>query len=284
MRKLLLFASLCLAAACGDTEVSDDDVTGDGDDAVAPFCGDGEVNAGEECDDTNSLNGDGCSANCLFELPPLEPRDLAVTWQFRDVAGADPGCPPSVDTAAVRTQLLDGNDDPVGQPVTDLFDCVDAAGLVEDLPGGRQLVYIDFGDADVSPLFGQTLSEIVDLSAGNGAYGADFVVDGGFLAYAWDLVRASTGAVVECSQVEGENGVSALATVSGGTDAFEELYPCEDHFALSLPLLARSYVVSLSALGQEDLALGTAESVNAMVLNRNRVTNLGLIEIPIAGL
>ena len=32
-----------------------------------PFCGDGHLDAGEQCDDGNSRDGDGCSANCTIE-------------------------------------------------------------------------------------------------------------------------------------------------------------------------------------------------------------------------
>jgi cysteine-rich repeat protein len=38
--------------------------------AAAPFCGDGHVDAGEQCDDHNTNNGDGCSATCQNEPPP----------------------------------------------------------------------------------------------------------------------------------------------------------------------------------------------------------------------
>ena len=31
------------------------------------FCGDGKIDPGEKCDDTNSASGDGCSADCLVE-------------------------------------------------------------------------------------------------------------------------------------------------------------------------------------------------------------------------
>jgi len=33
-----------------------------------PFCGDGNVDAGEECDDSNAEDGDGCSAECKIEI------------------------------------------------------------------------------------------------------------------------------------------------------------------------------------------------------------------------
>ena len=31
-----------------------------------PFCGDGNLDSGEECDDGNSASGDGCSADCAI--------------------------------------------------------------------------------------------------------------------------------------------------------------------------------------------------------------------------
>src|SRR5512132_4183336 len=34
-------------------------------------CGDGTIDAGEECDDGNTTSGDGCSATCVFEGCPL---------------------------------------------------------------------------------------------------------------------------------------------------------------------------------------------------------------------
>ena len=67
------------AVHCGDGildipagEQCDDGNTVDGDGCsanctVEPMCGDGIVNAGEACDDGNNMNGDGCSANCTIE-------------------------------------------------------------------------------------------------------------------------------------------------------------------------------------------------------------------------
>jgi cysteine-rich repeat protein len=34
---------------------------------AAPFCGDGILDPGEECDDGNNINGDGCDENCTVE-------------------------------------------------------------------------------------------------------------------------------------------------------------------------------------------------------------------------
>lgn len=67
---------VCRAAVCGDGILDDgeqcDDgnlIDGDGCSAqcTTEFCGDGILSPGEQCDDGNLLNGDGCSATCEFE-------------------------------------------------------------------------------------------------------------------------------------------------------------------------------------------------------------------------
>jgi cysteine-rich repeat protein len=38
-----------------------------------PYCGDGTLDSNEQCDDGNTADGDGCSANCTTEPPPPPP-------------------------------------------------------------------------------------------------------------------------------------------------------------------------------------------------------------------
>jgi cysteine-rich repeat protein len=75
--------------ACGDGTVDageqcDDGNTTNGDGCSStcqteppppppPACGDGTVDAGEQCDDGNTANGDGCSSTCQTEPPPPPP-------------------------------------------------------------------------------------------------------------------------------------------------------------------------------------------------------------------
>ncbi|MDQ3298235.1 MAG: DUF4215 domain-containing protein [Myxococcota bacterium] len=71
--------------SCGDGDVDageqcDDGNTMNGDGCSAgcthepaPCCGDGHLDAGEACDDGNTTSGDGCSATCTVEPPPPPP-------------------------------------------------------------------------------------------------------------------------------------------------------------------------------------------------------------------
>ena len=49
---------------------------------VSPVCGNGVPEAGEECDDGNNDDGDGCSADCLLEpsagIPMVPPSALIL--------------------------------------------------------------------------------------------------------------------------------------------------------------------------------------------------------------
>ncbi len=60
MRTLIL-ASLALTPAC---LIGSGDISGTGDTGK---CGDGVINAGETCDDGNTVSGDGCSSTCQIE-------------------------------------------------------------------------------------------------------------------------------------------------------------------------------------------------------------------------
>lgn len=44
-----------------------------------PYCGDGKLDPGEECDDGNTQAGDGCSANCTIEVPVCDPNKELIT-------------------------------------------------------------------------------------------------------------------------------------------------------------------------------------------------------------
>jgi len=64
------FCYSCEEPYCGEECDDGNNVDGDGCSAnctIEPFCGDGNLDPGEECDDGNNVDGDGCDANCTIE-------------------------------------------------------------------------------------------------------------------------------------------------------------------------------------------------------------------------
>ncbi len=60
----------------------------------APFCGDGDLDAGESCDDGNNANGDGCDASCGVESSPggggASVGGELATWHEVDIRFSGP--------------------------------------------------------------------------------------------------------------------------------------------------------------------------------------------------
>ena len=82
------FLGLFAAGCAGDLSG-----TGGDDQQIPETCGNGTVDSGETCDDSNNASGDGCSAACQTEQPTNTPRvDI------------------SVDKPSVNTNLLVGNE------------------------------------------------------------------------------------------------------------------------------------------------------------------------------
>jgi len=78
---------------------------------LLPFCGDGVLDPGEECDDGNNIDGDGCSAACRIETGANRPPVLAC-------AGCEictsPGlCAADIACDVDRSLCLDPDLDPV---------------------------------------------------------------------------------------------------------------------------------------------------------------------------
>lgn len=138
-RATLLTFALLNFAACGD---SGSDKTPDASDAV---CGDGTVEGAEECDDGNTVDGDGCSSDCRSEEPiVIGPcAELVDGDECADgklcVGGAcvKPGCTEDADCVSENECLEDGVCDltiyecAAGPPVPSGEECGEAgAGTV----------------------------------------------------------------------------------------------------------------------------------------------------------
>ncbi|WP_052559083.1 hypothetical protein [Enhygromyxa salina] len=140
--------SLALAVAgCGSGAIgggSDADANDDDADAV---CGNGVVEAAEECDDANSIDGDGCNVDCL--------KSGVVRWcvEYAHPGGADGmsvnvAVGPDGILAAGRGRLSN-SPDPFKSWVMDVeFDGSSASHVLVPVSGNAEL---SIGDIGVSP-------------------------------------------------------------------------------------------------------------------------------------
>ncbi|MDD3646898.1 MAG: myxococcus cysteine-rich repeat containing protein [Candidatus Dojkabacteria bacterium] len=73
-----------------------------------PYCGDGNLDDGEECDDGNNQDGDGCSATCEFEEGIFhncnEHLDFTFDYNFGDPSWWDSGNAPPEDIDCIWEQ------------------------------------------------------------------------------------------------------------------------------------------------------------------------------------
>jgi len=79
LARTLAIAWSCVVGALGTVAAGPPPAVGgngvvEADDAE-PVCGNGTVERGEQCDDGNVTNGDGCSASCTVERAPLRCDD-----------------------------------------------------------------------------------------------------------------------------------------------------------------------------------------------------------------
>jgi len=80
-------SSLCGNGTVDSGEQCDDGNTTNGDgcsstcmtETAGSTCGNGILEGTEQCDDGNTTNGDGCSSTCLIEVPTLNPGTLTIS-------------------------------------------------------------------------------------------------------------------------------------------------------------------------------------------------------------
>jgi TonB family protein len=148
-------------------EIKNDDDTGDGpgpgkpDDkgtcfencgetkAAAPVCGDGALDASEQCDDGNTASGDGCSSTCRLEAlppppPPAQPRFLAPQMLKALRISGETQVHPSTSTQSMMMRARDTS-------VTGSIQvCIGTEGSVTSATLSRSTGYSDYDQALVS--------------------------------------------------------------------------------------------------------------------------------------
>ncbi len=213
-------------------------------------------------------------AGCITETThPV--ATVTAHWAIQALAtGLPTGCPAGFEIARLIAQPADG-----GAPATTDLPC--AAGLGESaaLDAGVYAVSIAIVDAE-GAVYARSIPGAIDLSSGRDQrLDTTILADAGYGQLAWTFVGATTGAALDCDA--GIDAIVVSATV--GTTAYVDQLPCGPHAGLTRPLPAGGYTffVTASQLGQ---GIGTAITASGQVIDdRNRITDLGSLQIAIAG-
>jgi cysteine-rich repeat protein len=178
----LISAGTC-SAACGGTTITGP-VNGDGccpatgnannDDDCTPVCGNGVVEAGEQCDDDGTDPGDGCDESCQFEPTAFRVTTLRIIdpHLFIELSGNCADITTYVNDTLIKNAIeMDGDDPPDGLldlTLLSVFEPLDQAAAASPMD-------IVFGEC-TAPLATTTCSagpatERVDSNANNQATG-----------------------------------------------------------------------------------------------------------------
>ncbi|HVV86076.1 MAG TPA: hypothetical protein VHE35_23615 [Kofleriaceae bacterium] len=219
--------------------------------------------------------------------------EIQVTWSLKSTDGQGntiaAGCPAGA-TSATLFALPDGA--PPSSAFQDKYDCTDGRGTIADLDPGNYTVWVDLTDTSGATLFAESASQEVSVFSDSAATAAnDIYVDRGFFLVGWNL----TGSANRCTAVQND-GVSILATTSGGSSGFETLVDCtegEGHETVSEPVPsalggAATYTVAIALLRNvappgmpEDLrSIGDApDQPNHTLDYGNKLEDLGIVPI-----
>ena len=210
-------------------------------------------------------------------------EDALITgeWSFVNIAtNTTTACPAGFGTVRMISQPVDTRLQAVGQPFVDLFDCVDGRHTSAYLPPDVYEVWLEVMDDRGSQMYAQSTSKIVDVIEQDALFSAQILNDGGYFLLDWQLRGETSNALLSC---DGVGGIELTATLASSTQALADTFDCRDGSGLTAGLRAGSYTLSLSANDAGDRSLGAASAQTKSIRDRNQVTDLGLITIPITG-
>jgi hypothetical protein len=217
------------------------------------------------------------AAGCIIVDDDDEPSGnrIAVTWNYKVNGATRAGCP----VGAVGVDLLI---QPVGAaaPTVYEYDCSDKT-MIEYVGDGQYQIWVELVDS-AGGTYAQSLSVIDNIIATDKDITVDIHEDRGFFFAQWSLKGAATQAPLTCAQVPGLQSISMLATLVGTGTGIDSFSDCTLGAGASVALPVGEYTVQVDAVGPGNQTLGSAPPLlRRPIDDRNQVTNLGSIVIPI---
>ena len=227
----------------------------------------------------------GCTSSSGDDIGGDDVALITANWDFKELATntINTTCPNGFDTAAVVAHRVDATQ----ADIIDLYDCNAGTGTPLDADGyppGDYDVFVQIEDTNGANVFAKSLTSEVDVTTADKTFSTTIIEDGGYFFFTYDLVDAANNSPLTCAQAGSPDAIEITSTVTGGTTAFSDQFDCSDTdpTGLTAGLLAGSYTTSVSANNAAGQALGApANSANEVVADRNEVTDLGTITLPI---
>lgn len=227
-------------------------------------------------------------AACVIHVDDrdTEIATIAARWSLRDMAdGATTRCPSGFDTVQLFALPIDDQGTALGEPNIDLFDCDAGTGASSDLAPDLYQVWIEVRSHDLSALYAQSLSQIMDVRLADQRFTTDVLNDGGYFQLSWDLVGAASKRPLGCSQVTGLDSVLAVSTsIIDPHRIYDDRRSCADHASVSEGLLHGDYTITIAAMAGAQQVGAPITFTRQTIAAQNRVTDLGAVTIPIDGM
>jgi hypothetical protein len=222
------------------------------------------------------------ATGCVISSDSSNAAHVGATWQIKSVVSNSVlGCPTGFDTAALVNQEIDSAGNDVGSPIIDLFDCAAGAGTSAALPATTYLTWVQITDHSGANIYAKSVPATLDVTDVDLTYNTDILDDGGYFALAWNLTKGGAPTTCSAQGVEGSQaGVELTATIAGTSTAATDQFNCDDGQGVTSGFPAGNYAVSIDAFTGAG-AIGTAPAINSAIQDRNAVTNLGTVTIPI---
>jgi len=208
------------------------------------------------------------------------PAAISSRWSFLDLATQTPtSCPEGFDTVAVNHQAID-EFGPYGPVFIDLYDCTAERGTSLLDPAVYE-TWIEVTNHDRTRLYASSLSSVLDVVERDATFEAEILNDGGYFFLSWDLVGDDSNRTLACSDAR---VTTIVASSSSATSMETDEFPCRDEFGVTGAFLAGDYTVSLSATnGERPVTSEPLQLDSRAIRDRNRVTDLGHVSLPIPG-
>lgn len=199
---------------------------------------------------------------------------VAVTWNYKINGVTQPGCPAGANGVDLLIKNVDTGREDVYQ-----YSC-NSPVLIEYVPDGTYQIWVELMSGGTT--YAQSLSLVDDFFGEDKDITVDIHEDKGFFFTQWSLKGDLTNAPLACNQVPGLSFISLLATKVGTAQRVDSMMDCGPGSGPSKALDVGLYTLSLDAVNSANQALGTAGiATNQPIADRNQVTNLGTVVIPI---